>query len=150
MQISRVQLKLTASSYRIQPNPLCRRKRGYNVASFDKTFLPDKKTMDFLSAPGYALLSVMSTAAEPIGIQACPCTMTLQLRLVLHTILCLAAEGVVLMGPCCSSWGIPSRGTSLRSFVNSLGAVHLSFVAESNVTIARPLAIIRCYMASHW
>ena len=60
-------------------------------------------------------------------------------RLVLHTVLCLLPESVCLMGPDCSSWGLPARGTSQRNYMNSLGAVHLKWVSDSNVTISRKL-----------
>lgn len=59
------------------------------------------------------------------------------LRLVLHTILCECEEAVNLFGPCCSSWGMPARSTSQRNYVNAYGAMHLGFVMEANVTMAR-------------
>lgn len=58
------------------------------------------------------------------------------LRLLIHTILCLFPDSLCLMGPCCSSWGIPARYTTMRSFINAFGAVHLPFVAEANQTIS--------------
>ena len=56
--------------------------------------------------------------------------------------MCLVEEGLCLMGPDCSSWGIPSRGTSLRSFINALGNVNHGFVAAGNLTISRNLGCI--------
>lgn len=58
-----------------------------------------------------------------------------QLRLLVHTLLCLFPDSVALMGPCCSSWGIPARYTTMRSFINAMGASHLPFVREANQTI---------------
>ena len=63
----------------------------------------------------------------------------LLLRLALYVALNLAEESIALMGPCCASWGIPARATSMRSYINIHGALHLPFVADANVTIARML-----------
>ena len=63
-------------------------------------------------------------------------------RLVLHTMLCLCPEAVVLMGPCCASWGLPARGTSKRSYINAHGAMRLPFVGAANVTVGRKHVLI--------
>lgn len=60
-----------------------------------------------------------------------------QLRLVVWTILCQYPESVSLMGPECGSWGLPARSTSMRSYVNIWGALHLAFVKDGNQTISR-------------
>ena len=41
--------------------------------------------------------------------------------------------------PDCSSWGMPARGTSLRSFLNWQGNVHLAWVQRANQQVARNL-----------
>ena len=41
------------------------------------------------------------------------------------------------MGPCCASWGVPSRGSSFRNWVNVHGAQEYPFVMDANITIAR-------------
>ena len=63
-------------------------------------------------------------------------------RRVLYAILNLVEEAVVLMGPDCRSWGLPARGTSMRNYMNVLGAMHLPFVADGNLTISRTPACI--------
>ena len=63
--------------------------------------------------------------------------LTYYLRTVLWVVLNLRPEAVALMGPSCSSWGLPARATSMRNFMNALGARHLKFVHDSSVTISR-------------
>ena len=46
-------------------------------------------------------------------------------------------EAVNLMGPDCSSWGMPNRGTSRRNYMNVWGAMHLDHVTAGNMTISR-------------
>ena len=74
-------------------------------------------------------------------------THSIHLRLVLHTILCLFPDSLCLLGPCCSSWGIPCRYTTMRSYINANGATHLPFVAEANQTIGLSLgAYTSCHL----
>ena len=40
----------------------------------------------------------------------------------------------------CSSWGIPSRGTSLRNFINAAGNVCNSWVKGANLQVSRNLS----------
>ena len=47
---------------------------------------------------------------------------------------------VNLMGPVCSSWGVPNRGTSLRSFINAQGQEGFASVSSANKMISRTLA----------
>ena len=76
-------------------------------------------------------------------------THSIHLRLVLHTILCLFPDSLCLLGPCCSSWGIPCRYTTMRSYINANGATHLPFVAEANQTIGLSLgAYTSCHLSS--
>ena len=56
-----------------------------------------------------------------------------------HTVLCLCSDSLCLLGPCCGSWGIPARFTTMRSYINVMGATHLPFVAEANQTISLSL-----------
>ena len=64
-------------------------------------------------------------------------------RLVIWAILCEVEESLNLMGPCCASWGVPARGTSCRTFVNSYGLMHIPFVSDGNMTSARNLGCTR-------
>ena len=61
------------------------------------------------------------------------------LRLVLWIALCEAPEAVNLMGPDCSSWGVPARGTPKRSYLNPDGLTQVPFVQDGNRTAARRL-----------
>ena len=63
----------------------------------------------------------------------------MELRLAIWTVLNLAPEGVALMGPCCASWGLPARATSMRNFINVFGNMALPFVASGNMMISRTL-----------
>ena len=66
------------------------------------------------------------------------------LRLVLWCITREKKTAVNLMGPSCSSWGVPNRGTSLRSFINFRGQEAYASVSSANVMISRTLAASMC------
>ena len=54
-------------------------------------------------------------------------------------ILCEVYDALNLIGPDCSSWTIPARGTSLRSFINPYGRMGIDFVGRNNCGISRTL-----------
>ena len=68
-----------------------------------------------------------------------------QLRLCVYAILNLVPEGLALMAPSCASWGMPNRGTSMRSLINPHGNFHIPSVAMANVMVGRILASTRAY-----
>ena len=74
------------------------------------------------------------------------------LRMTLHTILCLHPDSVCLLGPNCGSWGIPARHTTMRSFINAWGAMHLPFVHDANKMISLRLGfpIIKLILMHFW
>ena len=53
------------------------------------------------------------------------------LRLTLYAIMNLCPMGFTLFAPDCSSWGIPARGTSMRSFINAEGHTAYEFQCRS-------------------
>ena len=87
--------------------PFIRSTAGYTCASVDESYFPGERTMNFVTPAGFSWL----------GYSVGP----LQLRLIMWVILCEYPEAVNLMGPCCSSWGLPARGTSCRNYVNPHG-----------------------------
>lgn len=60
-------------------------------------------------------------------------------RLCLHTILQEAENAVNVMAPICSSWGMPARSTSMRSFFNWQGQGQYPFVLSANIMVSRLL-----------
>ena len=62
------------------------------------------------------------------------------LRLVLWTVLHMDVDSFGHFAPDCSSWGIPSRGTSLRNFINAAGNVCNSWVKGANLQVSRNLS----------
>ena len=67
-------------------------------------------------------------------------------RLTLYSLINLAPRGLALFAPDCSSWGIPCRFTSGRSYINPHGHHTLySFVARANLMISR---ILGCLLSS--
>ncbi|CAL1151299.1 unnamed protein product [Cladocopium goreaui] len=82
---------------------------GHTVASFDYDY--SKENMDFLSVSGFLLI--------------------------LYAILNMAPRALSLWAPDCGSWGIPCRGTSMRSYINPDGYVAYGFVARANMMISR-------------
>lgn len=53
----------------------------------------------------------------------------------------LCPMGFTLFAPDCSSWGIPARGTSMRSFINAEGHTAYEFVSKGNLMVSRKLSI---------
>lgn len=51
-------------------------------------------------------------------------------------------NSIASMGPDCSSWGLPARGTSLRSLINIHGNVLNGWVQRSSTMISRLLTCI--------
>ena len=49
----------------------------------------------------------------------------------------LAPDSLFMAAPDCSSWGVPSRGTSMRNFINAAGNVFLDWVKSSNCMMSR-------------
>ena len=93
--------------------------------------------MDFLSSAGFLFLRCIFGCSylNPqiyTWLQVC-----CYLRLVLWTILCEFEEAVNVMGPDCSSWGLPARGTSARNYMNIWGNMNYLFVDRGNMTISR-------------
>ena len=72
--------------------------------------------------------------------QTCYCKCLLLVRLVLWVIIQENPGAFNLMGPVCSSWGVPNRGTSKRDFINWTGAQHLPYIADANCMISRSLS----------
>jgi len=88
---------------------------GYHVASVDFDY--SRKHMDFLQVAGFLL--------------------------VLQTVLNLGPRALSLWAPDCGSWGIPCRGTSMRSEINPCGFEMYEFVSKANLMVSRmTLALI--------
>ena len=123
---------------------------GYRCASYDKDFHP--MAMNFNTAAGW-LHPFCTWGFEWINIHAYQLHdfshnyITLQvcsvdaLRLVLWVVLHMPVDSLGHLAPDCSSWGIPSRGTSLRNFVNVAGNVFLPWVQGANQMVSRNLGI---------
>lgn len=62
------------------------------------------------------------------------------LRICVNIVLHEVENAVNLMAPDCSSWGIPCRGTSGRTFFNYQGFVQYGFVDVGNRMISRSLS----------
>ena len=60
-------------------------------------------------------------------------------RLALYAILALDKQALTLWAPDCSSWGLPARSTSQRSFINPWGQPAYKFVENGNQMVSRIL-----------
>ena len=126
---------------------LIRHSLGHTVASFDYDY--SKENMDFLSVSGFLLListldSIWIWSESLLISSYFQFLITiLQLpRLILYAILNMAPRALSLWAPDCGSWGIPCRGTSMRSYINPDGYVAYGFVARANMMILRFLGCL--------
>ena len=70
-----------------------------------------------------------------------------QPRLVVWVAMTMGPASFALMGPVCSSWGLPNRATSRRDYINWQGGQELPYVAQANVMISRILGGPHCFAA---
>lgn len=103
-----------------------RHRKGFACASFDWSY--DSRCMDFLGRGGFLILGMR-------------CTCLTETRLCLHTILQEHENAVNVLAPICSSWGMPARATSMRSFFNWQGHEGYDFVRSANVMVSRPIGL---------
>lgn len=61
------------------------------------------------------------------------------LRLTLWIAINMHPDAIACMGPDCSSWGVPARGTSMRSAINIYGNLMSSWVRRSTTMVTRLL-----------
>lgn len=114
-----------------------RHKKGFFCASFDFDY--DSKAMDFLGCAGFLLLD--KTCSMYIICERSP-----NPRLCIHTVLQESENALTMMAPICSSWGMPARSTSMRTFFNWQGQEHYGFVRTANIMISRPPGSIYIYI----
>ncbi|CAE7265719.1 unnamed protein product [Symbiodinium pilosum] len=93
---------------------------GYSSACFDKLYGPE---MDFLSCAGFSLS--------------------------IYAALNMIPDGVAVIGPDCSSWGIPARGSSGRNFINPNGYTHRAFVNSNNCLVSRMVLLLLVLLSKH-
>ena len=54
----------------------------------------------------------------------------------------MPVNSLTLFAPDCSSWGIPARGSSKRSYINSAGNLFSEWVRSANTMVARSLGFV--------
>ena len=118
-----------------------RHQHGFHTAAFDRDFSPQTKVMDFMENSGLVKQDLNMTECIFTGLYSLSWRLQeahyMQLRIVLNTILHERENAVNLMAPDCGSWGVPSRGTSGRTFFNYLGNLGYGFVTNGNSMISR-------------
>ena len=62
------------------------------------------------------------------------------MRLALWVVLNEIPDAMNVFGPDCSSWGMPARATSMRTFLNPNGRLGNRWVASGTMMVARILA----------
>ena len=58
----------------------------------------------------------------------------------MYAVLNQCVDAINVIGPDCSSWGLPARHTSMRSEINPLGRNGLAWVDTNNCLVSRPLS----------
>ena len=53
-------------------------------------------------------------------------------------------DALNVIGPDCSSWGLPARSTSMRNSINPMGRCGLSWVDANNCLVSRSLGHHTC------
>ena len=114
-----------------------RTKRGYKCATYD--WQQSKRCMDFNSAAGFLLLRSMGNG--DCNKPCMPAASNALSRLALYVVFNMGPDSVMLAGPDCSSWGIPARGSSKRSYINPMGLESVPFVASANCMVGRFLGM---------
>ena len=99
--------------------------------------------MDFLSPAGFLNLASyyryhLSDPSQTHWVFQLP---RLALRLCLWVVMGMPPDSLLMAAPDCSSWGLPARGTSLRSWINPCGNIFLQWVRRSNCMMSRNLSL---------
>ncbi|CAE7424690.1 unnamed protein product [Symbiodinium sp. CCMP2456] len=58
-------------------------------------------------------------------------------------------DGFNLVGPDCSSWGMPARSTSMRSSINPFGRMGISWVSSNYGLVSRLVLLLLLMLARH-
>ncbi|CAK9060849.1 unnamed protein product [Durusdinium trenchii] len=58
-------------------------------------------------------------------------------------------NGVACMGPPCSSWGLPARGTSQRTVMNIYGNIFSHWVRSNTAIVSRAVLLILVLLANN-
>ncbi|CAE7251682.1 unnamed protein product [Symbiodinium sp. CCMP2456] len=91
---------------------------GYATASFDKLY---GDPMNFLQNQGFSI-------ACWVVLNECP-------------------DAFNLIGPDCSSWGLPARSTSMRSSINPFGRMGIAWVSSNYCLVSRLVLLLLLVMA---
>jgi hypothetical protein len=78
---------------------------------------------------------------QDISLASLPANSSL-VRVTMFAIMNLGYRGFVMWAPDCSSWGIPCRGTSMRSIINPQRHESFEFVQRANCMVGRRLFCI--------
>ena len=124
---------------------IARSENGYKVASYDRDL--DGRTMNFNSAPGFALLGCQTTPWTYF--ESCipqkPNLALLDPRLAIWIAMNMTTNALGMLGPDCGSWGLPARGSSQRSEINIWGNLFSSWVRGGTQMISRSFVCIQVF-----
>lgn len=93
--------------------------------------------MDFNSDAGFAKQPQTDVMGYGLLSFKTMCSDFSHVRLVMWVIMQQTVNSVNLIGPSCSSWGLPNRGTSMRNFINWKGNEQYPYVADANRMVSR-------------
>ncbi|CAE7435198.1 unnamed protein product, partial [Symbiodinium necroappetens] len=94
--------------------------KGYTTASFDKLY---GDPMDFLKNSGFTIACWVVMNEVP--------------------------DGFNLIGPDCSSWGMPARASSMRSTINPYGRMGNSWVSSNYCLVSRLVLLLLLMLSRH-
>ena len=116
--------------------------------------------MDFLKPAGFLWLgflnarpnypTIMRSTSQCCEILCDYFPSTCSCRLCVWVVMNMAPDSFLMLAPVCSTWGLPNRGTSKRSFVNPFGNPILPSVREANQMMSRTLDRLVDSVDSTW
>ena len=117
-----------------------RHDEGFVAASFDKLY---GGPMNFLQNQGF---SSHGCNCDSLHLHSYKPFHSVLPRIACWVVLNECPDAFNLIGPDCSSWGLPARSTSMRSSINPFGRMGIAWVSSNYCLVSRPINGVRVIM----